>query len=57
MSVNDLIIIGGLSETTIKNYLIADIEQYSHVTSWLVERGIKKERRLESLRKTRRFKI
>jgi hypothetical protein len=57
LSVNDLIIIGGMSDTTVKTYLAADLEQYNPITEWFVERGIRKQKRLESLRKMRRFKL
>jgi hypothetical protein len=57
LSVNDLIIIGGMSDTTVKTYLAADLAQYSPITEWFIERGIRNQKKLESLRKMRRFKI
>ncbi len=56
VSVNDLIIIAGISELTVQKYLTMDIERYSPVADWFIQRGIRKEKRLESLRKMRRFK-
>lgn len=57
LSVDEISIITGQSEPTIKNALAMDIGQYSVINEWFEERKAKIARRQESFKKRRRFMI
>jgi len=56
-STTDIMIITGFSEESIKNILTMDYVQFSPIYDWFAQRADRKQKRLESFKKRRRFMI
>jgi len=56
-STTDIMVITGFSEESIKNILTMDYVQFSPIYDWFAQRADRKQKRLASFKKRRRFMI
>jgi len=56
-STTDIMIITGFSEESVKHILTMDYAQFSPIYDWFEQRADRKQKRLESFKKRRRFMI